>query len=348
VIPTVNFGLEGSYDFCFEGIEKGSAVALSTYMVQEKDGREAQKDFFMSGYNEMMRRIEPETVICYHEPFPEMTGNIVYVNYELSSWRHMNDDIQPGGIKQAGYAPGGHTDADFGAYMIPACKPAQTDYNDAYRVGGSGFQVQMGAGSAYGGKWVPKNEDDERFWGRPNELIRTHSARYNRDTLIGVDGRAAKERHYTDHGYPKYHSNPHDHILQYAPNGSPDWNNSEQVNYFDGAVPEFKAYIREVDKMVRIIKGNTPEQNAFKTIAEFQDCMRRHGEVEFCYRGVFYSIIHAPYPYITIGERASENKPVKEESIVHYESSEDLLNYVIGGKNLREIITQVTVTDRTI
>lgn len=49
VIPTVNFGLENSFDFCFEGIEKGSVVALSTYMVQEKEGREAQKDFFMAG-----------------------------------------------------------------------------------------------------------------------------------------------------------------------------------------------------------------------------------------------------------------------------------------------------------
>lgn len=92
VIPSVNFGLESSFDFCFEGIEKGSVVAVSTYMVQEKEGREAQKDFFMAGYNEMLRRIEPEAVICYHEPFPEMEGNIVYVNYELNSWQHMGDD----------------------------------------------------------------------------------------------------------------------------------------------------------------------------------------------------------------------------------------------------------------
>ena len=30
-------------------------------------------------YNEMLRRIEPEKIICYNTPFPEMQGNIVYV-----------------------------------------------------------------------------------------------------------------------------------------------------------------------------------------------------------------------------------------------------------------------------
>ena len=26
----------------------------------------------MAGYREMLRRIEPEKIICYHTPFPEM------------------------------------------------------------------------------------------------------------------------------------------------------------------------------------------------------------------------------------------------------------------------------------
>ena len=36
----------------------------------------------MAGYNEILRRIEPEKIICYNTPFPEMQGNIVYVDYE--------------------------------------------------------------------------------------------------------------------------------------------------------------------------------------------------------------------------------------------------------------------------
>lgn len=88
VIPSVNWGNEDTFDFCFEGIPKGSTVAVSTYQVSEHGNHADQKDFFMKGYNEMLKRIEPERIICYHEPFDEMNGNIVYVNYEQSSWKY--------------------------------------------------------------------------------------------------------------------------------------------------------------------------------------------------------------------------------------------------------------------
>jgi hypothetical protein len=45
VIPTVNWGLENTFDFCFNGIEKGSTVAVSTYMVSEHGNHSDQKDF---------------------------------------------------------------------------------------------------------------------------------------------------------------------------------------------------------------------------------------------------------------------------------------------------------------
>ena len=44
----------------------------------------------MAGCSEMLRRIEPEKIVCYNMPFPEMQGNIIYVDYERSSWRYMN------------------------------------------------------------------------------------------------------------------------------------------------------------------------------------------------------------------------------------------------------------------
>lgn len=90
VIPTVNWGDESTFDFCFEGIERGSAVAVSTYMASEYGNRKDQMEWFMAGYNEMLRRIEPEKIICYNTPFPEMRGDIVHVDYELSSWKYMS------------------------------------------------------------------------------------------------------------------------------------------------------------------------------------------------------------------------------------------------------------------
>lgn len=70
VIPAVSWGDERSFDFCFDGIEEGSIVAVCTYC------RENCEEEFMLGYNEMMKRIKPSMVLCYDEPFKSMTGNI--------------------------------------------------------------------------------------------------------------------------------------------------------------------------------------------------------------------------------------------------------------------------------
>ncbi len=68
-------GRENTFDFCFEGIQSGSTVAVSTYMVSENNNHADQKDLFMAGYNEMLSRIDPQNIICYNTPFPEMEGN---------------------------------------------------------------------------------------------------------------------------------------------------------------------------------------------------------------------------------------------------------------------------------
>lgn len=75
VIPTVSWSDSKSYDFCFLGIEKKSIVAISTLGVKK------EKENFMNGYNEMLERLNPEIILCYDKPFPEMKGNVIYINY---------------------------------------------------------------------------------------------------------------------------------------------------------------------------------------------------------------------------------------------------------------------------
>lgn len=70
VIPTIFWGSIPCLEFCFDGIEKGSVVAVSTYT------REDNRDDFMLGYNKMLEIIEPSAIICYGTPFPEMKGKI--------------------------------------------------------------------------------------------------------------------------------------------------------------------------------------------------------------------------------------------------------------------------------
>ena len=64
-----------SYDFCFDGVEKGSIVAVGMI------GCKRNKTGFMRGYNEMLNRIQPDKIICYGTPFPEMRGNLITIAY---------------------------------------------------------------------------------------------------------------------------------------------------------------------------------------------------------------------------------------------------------------------------
>lgn len=75
VIPTVRWGDLTSFNFCFDGIEKGSIVAVSTIGIKK------EKSHFMLGYNEMLSRIKPSEIICYGKPFEEMKGDIIEIDY---------------------------------------------------------------------------------------------------------------------------------------------------------------------------------------------------------------------------------------------------------------------------
>ena len=86
VIPTISWSDERSFEFCFDGIEKGCIVAVSTH------GNHKCKSEFLLGYQKMLEKIEPSAIICYGKPFKEMTGNIVTFPYN----RHENSEAKYG------------------------------------------------------------------------------------------------------------------------------------------------------------------------------------------------------------------------------------------------------------
>ena len=95
--------------------------------------------------------------------------------------------------------------------------------------------------------------------------------------------------------------------------------------------------------MGKIIQANTPEQNRFITISDFKDCMIWGGEVEIEWHGVHYGIIrYGKDDKITI---YIWNQPETERC---FETADDALEYMVGSDRLRDVITQVTVLDRTI
>ena len=85
---------------------------------------------------------------------------------------------------------------------------------------------------------IPASEDlnrdkDARLKGNPGEVNKEGY----KETKIGPDGKATKERHWTDHRKPHKHTNPHDHDISWDQNDNPVFGPPQ--NYWDGNIPIF-------------------------------------------------------------------------------------------------------------
>ena len=78
VVPTVSWSDARSYEFCFDGVENGSVVAVGMI------GCKRSKLLFLRGFYAMIEKINPSKIICFGTPFPEMQGNLVVVEYRNS------------------------------------------------------------------------------------------------------------------------------------------------------------------------------------------------------------------------------------------------------------------------
>ena len=322
VIPTVNWGDESTFDFCFEGIEKGSVVAVSTYMASEHDNRSDQKEWFMAGYQEMLRRIEPEKIICYNTPFPEMQGNIIYVDYERSSWRHMNYERS-------------FRHEDLDAFKIGNTSIRNRDTIEPYQIG-------KGGGSAYGGAWKPSKPEDYRLIGKPGEIKITYAKDGTKiETKIGKDGKAVAERHYTTSPNPKYHSNPHDHKINWESprHGVPNFE-KPHINYWPDEYPDGAPDFKTFGDMIMNYLFNTYEDNKFKTISEFKECIIRGGEPVFRWNSIVYGVCFSDSGYCIARIDGNCEKMCN--------TPDDVLEYMVGNDRLRDVITKVTVISRSI
>lgn len=81
---------------------------------------------------------------------------------------------------------------------------------------GGGTGGDFGATKGSGNSIIAEHEN-KRLFGNPNTVTR----RGYKETYIGKDGRAYKEIHHTDHGNPKYHTNPHEHVISWTDNNKP-------------------------------------------------------------------------------------------------------------------------------
>lgn len=77
VIPSIGWSDEWSYEFCFDGVQEGAVVAVSTL------GSYDVESTYLEGFRRMCEKIKPQVVICYAKPFEAMRElvNIVEVPY---------------------------------------------------------------------------------------------------------------------------------------------------------------------------------------------------------------------------------------------------------------------------
>lgn len=320
VVPTVSWGKEESYNFCFAGIEKGSIVAVSTYMFHAHGNHADQKELFMNGYRELLRRIQPEYVICYSEPFPEMEGNIIYVDYDLSSWKHMEDDIVP-------------------AEFVKHTHPVLTKPSAYGRIVKTGY-VCKGGGSAYGGEWQPKDENSKRFLGEPNttkrSTVQTKKGGYEVETRYGSDGRAAHERHYTDHSQPHQHTNPHDHDVNWD-NGVPTLTRAPEGVSYDVYFSPKSFYLKGATTMSVNFDYN-PDDYKFETLGEFKFYLSCGANVAFEFHGIEYGV-----------EKIGDGFCIwicDGDVLAEHITLEDVLNYELDDVKIRDLILDAEITER--
>lgn len=62
VIPTISWAEAETFEFCFDGIEQGSVVAVSTIGVKNS---EYAMQIWRQGMDEMIKRLNPSAILVY-------------------------------------------------------------------------------------------------------------------------------------------------------------------------------------------------------------------------------------------------------------------------------------------
>lgn len=90
VIPDVIWGDESSYEFCFDGLPKHSTVAVSSVGVKsDSDWNGKNDNLWLKGYNEMLNRLEPTTILYYGDRMEGMEGNVIQIPSFYAERREM-------------------------------------------------------------------------------------------------------------------------------------------------------------------------------------------------------------------------------------------------------------------
>ncbi len=156
---------------------------------------------------------------------------------------------------------------------------------------------------------------------------------------IGENGKAVKERHYSDHKKGHKHSNQHDHNIDWS-NGHP--NLSSPINYSKDNIPELKS--KEILKLYTK-NDQILEYPQYKDVNDFKESLIHGREIVIKWGGIEYLI---EYENDSMSD-FSICEASKPETEVHFRSVEELLNSKLNSDTcLKDIITKAEITWRNI
>ena len=89
VIPTIAWSDRDSFKWCFDGTPKGATVAVSSVGTQRT---KETKALFLDGWNEMLERLQPETIIFHGDIPKECNANIVRIKSFQEKFREVKTD----------------------------------------------------------------------------------------------------------------------------------------------------------------------------------------------------------------------------------------------------------------
>lgn len=89
VYPTISWSDKDSFEWCFDGEPVGATVAISSVGTQKS---KESKRLFLDGYNAMLEKLNPQTIIFYGEIPSECLGNIVKINSFQEKFREVKCD----------------------------------------------------------------------------------------------------------------------------------------------------------------------------------------------------------------------------------------------------------------
>jgi hypothetical protein len=88
VIPTVSWCREDSFAFCFDGLPKRATLSISTIGVKNDD---YNFGLWKAGVDEMIKRLQPKTLLIYGGKVDYDYGNIKTIYFENKVTERMNN-----------------------------------------------------------------------------------------------------------------------------------------------------------------------------------------------------------------------------------------------------------------